>query len=64
MDDTIKNLLTLEPASDDPVEYQKLAELYFAEMRRMNEKMRQDQEEIERLKVETRMHLDRLRKVA
>jgi hypothetical protein len=64
MEDTIKNLLALEPVSDDPAEYQKLAELYFAEMRRMNEKMQQDQKEIDRLTVQIHAHLDRLRKAA
>ncbi len=64
MEDTIKNLLALEPASDDPAEYQKLAELYFAEMRRMNEKMAQDREESARLSLEIRSMLDQLKKAA
>lgn len=64
MEDTLKNLLTLEPASDDPVEYQKLAEKYFAEMRRMNEQMAKDREESARLSVEIRAMLDQLKKAA
>lgn len=64
MEDTIKNLLSLEPASDDPAEYQKLAERYFAEMKRMNEQMAKDREESARLGVEIRSMLDQLKKAA
>lgn len=64
MEDTIKNLLALEPTSDDPVEYQRLAEKYFAEMRRMNEQMAKDREESARLSIEIRAMLDQLKKVA
>jgi hypothetical protein len=64
MEDTIKNLLALEPASDDPVEYQKLAEQYFAEMRRMNEQMAKDRQESARLSIEIRSMLDQLKKAA
>ena len=64
MEDTLKNLLALEPASDDPVEYQKLAEKYFAEMRRMNEQMAKDRAESARLSVEIRALLDQLKKAA
>lgn len=64
MENTIKNLLTLEPVSDDPAEYQKLTELYFAEMKRMNEQMAKDREESARLGVEIRSMLDQLKKAA
>lgn len=63
MEDTIKNLLALEPVSDDPVEYQKLAEEYFAEMRRMNEQTAKDHEKAAQLSLEIRAMLDQLKKV-
>ena len=64
MENAIKNLLALEPASDDPIEYQQLAEKYFAEMKRMNEQMAHDREKSARLSVEIRTMLDQLKKVA
>ena len=46
--------------ADEPMNYEEAINQMFAEIRRANEKMERDQEEIERLKKHTRETLARL----
>lgn len=47
--------------TDETINYEEAINRMFAEMKRANEKMERDQEEIDRLKAETREILDRLK---
>ncbi len=54
---------TMNPdvASNESINYEEAISQMFVEMKQANEKMTRDQEEIERLKVETREILERLK---
>jgi hypothetical protein len=53
MDPTVN----LEPASDEPAELREAIRAMFAEMRRIDERIKRDQAEIERLQLQTRKKL-------
>ncbi|MDQ3754066.1 MAG: hypothetical protein M3371_04970 [Acidobacteriota bacterium] len=50
-----------EVTAEDVTNYEEAVNQMFAEMKRANEKMERDQEEIDRLKAETHEILDRLK---
>lgn len=52
-----------DTAANEPLDYEEAINHLFAEVRQANEKMERDQEEIERLKAETREILARLKAV-
>ena len=64
MEQTIHPELATELTTDDPEEIKKLIEQYLEAMRRKNENIARNWEEIERLKAETQVTLDKLGKVA
>ena len=64
MEQTIYPELATELTTDDPVEIKKLIDQYFEAMRRKNENIARNWEEIERLKAATQITLDQLGKVA
>jgi hypothetical protein len=64
MAQTIYPELATELTTDDPEEIKKLIDQYLEAMRRKNENIARNWEEIERLKVETQAILDKLGKVA
>ena len=53
--------ITPEVATDDPAAYEEAIAQMLAQMKQANEKMGQDEEEIDRLKAETREILARLK---
>ena len=50
-----------DTSADEPINYEEAINHLLAEMNQANEKMERDQEEIERLKAETREILSRLK---
>lgn len=53
--------ITPDIAADEPINYEEAINRMLAEMKQANEKMERDQEEIDRLKAETREILARLK---
>lgn len=58
------NTLNFELTSDDPEEINRLLDLYIAALTQIHEKMKQDQQEIDRLTAETWTILAQMRKAA